>query len=252
MNACSCDSSSILAILVVRLMSTSELQRIKDVYNARISGGVISRYSLLRPGELFMAQARERALLQLMGRNGVVNVEGLKILEVGCGRGHRLLDWVRWGSRVPDLTGIDLMESLLHEARSNLPTARFVLAHAGNLPFRDASFDIVCQFTLFSSILAPEMRQAVATEMWRVLRPGGLVLWYDFRYPNPRNPDVRPVGKDEILGLFPGAVFRIRSTTLLPPLSRWLARHSALACEIASLLPVLRSHYAALLAKSSQ
>ncbi len=230
-------------------MSTSELQRIKNVYNARIAAGVISRYSLLRPGELFHAHVRERALLRLLRRSGIVDVAGLRVLEVGCGRAHRLLDWVRWGANAHDLTGIDLMEPLLHQARSNLPSARLAVASAGTLPFRDGSFDVVTQFTLFSSILDDKLRHSVASEMWRVLRPGGLVLWYDFRYPNPRNPDVRPVGKREISRLFPKAVLHIRSATLALPIARRLAPVSVLACEVASLLPVLRTHYAALLKK---
>jgi ubiquinone/menaquinone biosynthesis C-methylase UbiE len=230
-------------------MSTNELRRIKAVYNARIEANVISRYSLLRPGELFMSQERERALLRLLRQSGIADMTNLRILEVGCGRAHRLLDWVRWGARAGNLTGIDLMEPLIREARSNMLSAGFALASAGNLPFRDAEFDAVTQLTLFSSILDAELRHAIAREMWRVLRPGGFLLWYDFRYRNPRNPDVRPVGRREILGLFPEATIYIRSTTLAPPLARRVAPYSVLACQIASLLPLLRTHYAALIEK---
>lgn len=189
-----------------------------------------------------MAQDRERALLRLLRTSGIVDLANLCILEVGCSRAHHLLDWVRWGALAENLAGIDLMEPLLREARSNLPSARFALASAGNMPFRDASFDVVTQLTMFSSILDAGLRRSVAREMWRVLRPGGLMLWFDFRYPNPRNPDVRPVGRREISNLFPDAAVHIRSTTLAPPLS-------ILACEIASLLPVQRTHYTALLEK---
>ena len=229
-------------------MSAHELTRIRDVYKARIEAGN-ARYSLLRPGELYMAQQRERMLLHLLLRRGVFDVADLRLLEVGCGRAHRLLDWVRWGGRAANLTGIDLMEALLREAQQNLASARFALASADNLPFRDASFDVVTQLTLFSSILDAKLRRAVADEMWRVLRPGGFVLWYDFRYPNPRNPDVRPVGRAEICKLFPQALIQFRSTTLAPPIARRLAPLSILACDLVSLLPILRTHYAALLEK---
>lgn len=230
-------------------MSGNELQRIRNVYHGRIAAGVIVRYSLLRSGELFMAHERERALLRLLKAAGVNDLAGLRILEVGCGRGHRLLDWVRWGVHPENLTGIDLMESLLQEARSKLPSARLALASASKLPFRDAQFDAVTQLTLFSSILDRDLRRAAAAEMWRVLRPGGFVFWYDLRYPNARNPDVRPVGRREIIELFPEAAADIRSTTLAPPLARRVAPLSFLACEVASLLPMLRTHYAALLGK---
>lgn len=230
-------------------MNPDELARIKNVYRDRIETGLITQYSLLRPGELFMAQQRERSLLELLRSGGVVDVAGLRLLEIGCGRALRLLDWVRWGSHAVDLVGIDLMEPLLKEARTNLPLARFAVATAGNLPFRDSSFDAVTQLTVFSSILDIELRRRVAREMWRVLRPGGFVLWYDLRYSNPHNPNVRPVGKREISMLFPGAVIRLRSNTLAPPIARRLAPVSVLVCDLVSLLPVLRTHYAALIGK---
>ena len=35
------------------------------------------------------------------------------------------------------------------------------------------------------------MKQAVAEEMLRVLKPQGLILWYDYHVNNPWNKDVR-------------------------------------------------------------
>ena len=39
--------------------------------------------------------------------------------------------------------------------------------------------------------------------MWRWVRPGGGVLWYDFTFDNPRNPDVRGVPLARVRELFP-------------------------------------------------
>jgi ubiquinone/menaquinone biosynthesis C-methylase UbiE len=230
-------------------MGRDELQRIKRVYQDRIASDTISRYSLFRAGELFMAQERERVLLGLLAQSGIYDLSDLAILEVGCGRGHRLLDWVRWGAHPKELAGIDLIEGFLRSAQSSVPSARFALASAGAIPFRDHSFDIVSQVTVFSSVLDQRLRQAAAREIWRVLRPSGHLLWYDLRFPSPQNREVRPVGRREISELFPDAALRMRSVTLLPPLARRLAPISILACEIAAALPFLRSHYAAVLAK---
>ena len=41
------------------------------------------------------------------------------------------------------------------------------------------------------------MKQKVAAEMLRVVKPQGLILWYDFRYNNPRNSNVRGIGAAE-------------------------------------------------------
>jgi len=64
---------------------------------------------------------------------------------------------------------------------------------ASRLPFKDGSFDIVMQFTVFTSILDREVKKAVATEMLRVLKADGIILWYDYHMNNPKNPDVKGI-----------------------------------------------------------
>ena len=82
----------------------------------------------------------------------------------------------------------------------------------------------------------------MAARLWRLVRPGGGVLWYDFTWDNPANPDVRGVPLRQIRGLFPGAVIEARRVTLAPPLSRRVtALHPALY-EACNLLPALRTH----------
>jgi len=63
---------------------------------------------------------------------------------------------------------------------------------------------VVSQFTLFTSILSEPMKNRMAAEMIRVLKPGGVILWYDFRFNNPRNQNVRGIESPEITSLFPG------------------------------------------------
>ena len=94
--------------------------------------------------------------------------------------------------------------------------------NAANCHGPTRSFDIVSQFTVFTSILSPELRRAIAAEMIRVTRPGGVVLWYDFRVNNPRNDQVRRVGARELRELFPGCEVHLRPTTLAPPVARRL------------------------------
>jgi SAM-dependent methyltransferase len=128
-------------------------------------------------------------------------------------------------------------------------TARLVTADGGALPYPDARFDLVLQFTVFTSVLDEDLRQRIAREMWRVLGPGGAVLWYDFRYQG-RNPAVRAIHPREVRALFPGAEFTARRVTLAPPLSRRLARWSWLACELLDLVPWLRTHDLMLIRKA--
>ena len=92
------------------------------------------------------------------------------------------------------------------------------------------------------------MRRRAAAEMLRVVRPGGVILWYDVRHPNPRNRDLVPIGRREIRAVFPGCEIDFATATLLPPLARRLAPLSPVACRLLeALVPPLRSHLAALI-----
>ena len=122
--------------------------------------------------------------------------------------------------------------------------AHLVVADGARLPVGDKTFDVVMQVTMFTSILDPALRRQVAAEMQRVLAPGGCILWYDFFLDNPRNADVRGVGRKELRSLFPGSHLSLRRVTLAPPLGRAVAPRSVLLARALEAVPLLRSHYA--------
>jgi len=93
------------------------------------------------------------------------------------------------------------------------------------------------------------MKQRIASEMLRVSRGGGLILWYDYHADNPWNPDVRGVKKPEIYCLFPGCRFDLQRITLAPPLSRSLAPYSWLLCCLLERIPWLCTHYLGVIQK---
>ena len=176
---------------------------------------------------------------------------GLKLLEVSCGRGGGLNALLSKAPEI-DATGLDVAHSAVDFCRRTYgenDRLRFVQGSALDLPFPDATFDLVLQYTVFSSILDQGLRRNVATELGRVLRPRGSVLWYDIRVDNPRNPDIRRVTRSELDGLFPGWRVDARSITLAPPLARRLARVNWLAAAIGATLPFLRSHLLARIRK---
>jgi ubiquinone/menaquinone biosynthesis C-methylase UbiE len=224
----------------------SGLSRLRQVYERRSSAAMRAKYSPFRAGELYMMQQRERATLSMLRRAGYQSLKGVRILEVGCGRGARLADFLRWGADAENLAGVDVMPGFIDEARAKYPALRLSLADATRLPFTDGAFDIVMQSTLFSSLLDPSVRKTAAAEMTRVLRRGGAVLWYDVRLPNPWNSDLKPIGEAELRALFPQLALSVRSLTLLPPLARSLAPLSFTLCRLLEALPFLRSHYLAL------
>jgi ubiquinone/menaquinone biosynthesis C-methylase UbiE len=228
---------------MAKLDSMAELERIRAEYARRARDPHLAGlYSLFRPDALFAQQTRERAVLQLLSRAGLQPLDGFDLLEVGCGEGGVLVDLVRWGADPERLHGCDLLPRELAPARRRLPTAaRLVTADGGALPYADARFDLVLQFTVFTSVLDGALRQRMAEEIWRVLRPGGAVVWYDFRFQG-RNPAVRAIHPGEVQALFPEGALTGRRVTLAPPLYRRLARRSWLACELLARIPWLRSH----------
>jgi ubiquinone/menaquinone biosynthesis C-methylase UbiE len=211
------------------------------------------RYAWSTPAYAFMMQSLERAILSLLARNGVFPLSGRRILEIGCGRGYWLREWVKWGADPDCVVGCDLRMASVRQARGRSPAdVRLVGADAALLPFRSDSYDIVFQSTVFTSILKAEQREAAAGELLRVVRPGGIVLWYDFLYNNPNNPEVRAVTIAEIRRLFSPHILAIRRVTLAPPLLRRLVPGAAWIASVAERVPLLRSHCLVVIRKVSK
>jgi SAM-dependent methyltransferase len=227
----------------------AETKRIRAAYGRRQCGDL---YSWFNPGHLFYIQERERRVLDLLTRLGLSFLANQRILEAGCYTGYWLGEFIKWGARPENLTGIDLLHEYLVEAQSTQsPKVGLIQANAAFLPFLSNTFDIVLQSMLFTSILDPAMKQAVAKELLRVLKPGGLLLWYDYHCNNPWNKDVRGVKKGEIRGLFPGCRIELRRITLAPPLARRLAPYSFLVCALLEKLRILNTHYLGVIRKGA-
>lgn len=228
---------------------SEEQRRLQEVYGDRARRLPPDYYSRFHPGHLFMAQGRERAMLRLLARAGLTDLSDCRILDFGCGVGQDLRHMVDLGAAPEHLYGVDLLTERLERARALSPHLNFQLADGQQLPFPDAHFDLVMQSTAFSSIVDADVRRRVAQELLRVLRPGGVVLWYDMRITNPRNPDLVPMTAAEIERLFAEADIRLESVTLLPPLARRLAGLSWPLCALLEALPFLRSHLIGLFRK---
>lgn len=185
-----------------------------------------------------------------MCRHRRTSLADYKFLEVGCGAGFWLRQFLQWGARPENVFGLDVVPARVEKARSLCPAGVTVQgASAARMTFPNESFDIVLQATVFSSILDPEIRTAVAAEMLRVLRPGGLILSYDFHLRNPRNPDVCGIGKAELRRLLPACSIDFEQITLLPPLARLLAPRSVLLVHAFSAMKFLCTHYLAVVEK---
>lgn len=233
----------------MQVLSSEEAKRIADAYGRRSKLVPQGLYSLFEPSHLLRMQDAERRIVSAIKREKR-SLRDAKLLEIGCGSGYWLRQFVQWGGKPHNLVGVDLLADRIAVARELCPSdIRLECRDASSLGFRDSTFDIVFQSTVFSSILDTAMKATVAREMLRVLHPDGFVLWYDFFVNNPRNRDVRGIRKKELPQLFPNCSIKCERITLAPPLGRPLSRISALAYNLASALRFTCTHYLAVIKK---
>jgi len=123
---------------------------------------------------------------------------GTRVLDVACGTGNTALPLARRGAIV---TGVDIAANLLVQARERAAaeglSISFDEGDAEALPYADASFDAVT--TMFGAMFAPRP-EMVASELARVLRPGGLLAMANW---NPAS--------------FSGQMFKLGARHLPPP-----------------------------------
>jgi len=123
---------------------------------------------------------------------------GAKVLDVACGTGNTSIPAAKSGAEV---TGLDIATNLLEQARTRAAQEGlkidFQEGDAEELPFADASFDVV--LTMFGAMFAPRPER-VAAELLRVCKPGGRIAMANWT----------PGG-------FVGKMFRATSKIVPPP-----------------------------------
>ncbi len=220
-----------------------DLQRLQDVYAQReqqLAGN--GRYTALNPVHLFTTHQRQRAVANLLRRERITSLQDKHILEMGCGKGDILQELLAFGAAPSRLFGTDLILNRAQTAVQQLPHLPLSAADGRSLPYPAAAFDLVLQYTVFSSILDENIWHQLAQEMLRVLKPGGLIIWYDF-WLNPTNKQTRGIRPPAIRNLFPDCTFTFQRITLAPPLARRLIPLSWLTATLLEKLRFLNTHY---------
>jgi len=93
-----------------------------------------------------------------------------RVLDLACGSGrHARYLGARWWT-----SGVDLSEVMLRMAKRGDVPARLVRADIRELPYRDASFDLVVNlFTSFGYFETDAEHEKVMCDVWRLTKPGG-------------------------------------------------------------------------------
>ena len=99
-----------------------------------------------------------------------------EVLEVGAGLG-------RWAAAFDPATtrysGVDISEGMVEAARANVPEGRFDLIDEDLLfPYAGESFDLVFSVGVMHHN-PTKSKRALLSEMWRVARPGGRLLFLE-------------------------------------------------------------------------
>jgi 2-polyprenyl-3-methyl-5-hydroxy-6-metoxy-1,4-benzoquinol methylase len=108
--------------------------------------------------------------------------EGMRILELGCGTGYFTRELARTGAMID---AVDISPELLAAAREHCPTVNvtFQIQNAYALEYEDSVFDAV----VGSSVLHHLAIEQALTQIYRVLRPRGIIC---FTEPNMLNPQI--------------------------------------------------------------
>src|ERR1051325_7565918 len=237
-------SDQIELVLAERRRIQLEYQRRADEINA-------DRYASWQPATKLFIEGRRRVGEKMLRRANVFPGPTDKCLEVGCGSHGWLSELIGWGVPETNLNGIELDPARAMKARDNFPGADLRLGDAVELPWAAGSFKLVICSTLFTSILDSNVRSLIANEVVRVLAPGGALLWYDFAFDNPRNPNVRGISRRRLRKLFPSLQGEVRSVTLAPPLARAIAPRNWALATLLEKIPLLRTHLIGVLIKEA-
>jgi ubiquinone/menaquinone biosynthesis C-methylase UbiE len=229
---------------------SEEQDRIAQAYRGYDETRAAERWSLVNQGNRAALDERRRTVRDLLTQRGWVPLGSRRVIEVGCGTGAELMRLLEYGATVENLVGVDLLPDRVGAAKRAHPNLDVRVANAEHLEFPDASFELVLAMTLFSSIKDAAMYRHVADEILRVMKPGGALLWYDFRYDNPRNRNVHGMTEKDVRSLFPALTGELRKVTLLPPLSRRLGPLTPALYPAFSAVPRLRTHLVGLLEKA--
>lgn len=123
---------------------------------------------------------------------------GVRLLDAACGAGQLAIPAARTGAVV---TGVDIAANLVEQARMRAKaeglTIQFDEGDVEDLPYGDASFDMV--ISLIGAMFAPRPDK-VAQELVRVCRPGGRIVMGNWT----------PTG-------FIGQMFKLNATHVAPP-----------------------------------
>jgi ubiquinone/menaquinone biosynthesis C-methylase UbiE len=149
---------------------------------ARINGLLPARGTAVRDGKVrgYSALQYEWARHDLEIFQGELSLAGKKVLDAGCGPGGKTMFFADQGPS--EITGVDVTETSIETARKfaaerGKTNVRFEVSGLEQLPFADASFDLVLMTDVLEHVARP-LLGPVLDSLRRVLKDGGELALY--------------------------------------------------------------------------
>lgn len=105
---------------------------------------------------------------------------GMTVLDAGCGYGRNLVYLLREGCEVYALDanaeGVEHVRALAAELAPHLPPGNFRVGAIEEMPFADGLADVVICSSVLHFARDEQQFLAMMEELWRVLRPGGMLF----------------------------------------------------------------------------
>ena len=233
------------------MQGADETSAVRERYARR--DGDAQRYSLLNPEALFRTQERQRAIADLFVRIGLRDVSEIRLLEIGCGTGANLLEFLRFG-----FNRSICKASICSRRTSNVRAACCRSAphtswrRSGRRPgqrFQPGARTSSTRRRSSRLCSTPGFQQRLADVMWESCPTGRRGAVVRLHSQQPTQPGCARRSRAPDTPIVPGGRFRMRRVTLAPPLARLVARiHPKLYAPINS-CPWLRTHVLAWIGK---
>jgi SAM-dependent methyltransferase len=171
-------------------------------------------WSGLSHRDVWLRAQQQIAFVELMSEaTGRRDLAGLNILDVGCGDGR----WLRWmvelGAAPDQVVGVDVSDAGFARARALNPRIELRKLDEVHLPFDAGRFDLITQWVCLSSTPTLALRAHVAAQICRVLKPDGLIFWWDLPHCVSPGHETEPI--DPAI-LWPGWPLRSRRVAPRP------------------------------------
>jgi SAM-dependent methyltransferase len=105
---------------------------------------------------------------------------GMRILDAGCGYGRNLVYLLRERAEIfaidANPSGVEHVRDLSSSLNTGLPDENFQVSRVEKMPFVNEFADVVICSSVLHFARSEEQFQSMVTELWRVLRPGGLLF----------------------------------------------------------------------------